>query len=32
VPNGKYRLVVVARDTVGNEGQMVRTFTVSNGV
>jgi hypothetical protein len=30
--NGTYRVVVVARDTAGNETQSSRIFTVANGV
>jgi hypothetical protein len=32
LPNGDYRVVVIARDTAGNAVRSTRTFTVANGV
>jgi hypothetical protein len=32
LPNGVYRITVVAQDTAGNEARSSRTFTVANGV
>ena len=32
LPNGEYRIIVVASDTAGNSTSASRTFTVSNGV
>jgi hypothetical protein len=32
LPNGAYRVIVLARDTAGNEARSARTFTVANGL
>lgn len=32
LPNGRYRLVVLVRDTAGNQSEASRPFTVENGV